>query len=67
MLIFLLFTEKMEQNYQKDMVHKYFRFKKNGYLKKQLVTIIYLGWSNNQEKSKTIELEIIENFDIKFI
>ncbi len=40
--------------------------KKDGYLKEAIINnLILLGWSNNQEKSETIELEeIIENFEI---
>ncbi|PQM61297.1 MAG: glutamate--tRNA ligase [Actinomycetales bacterium] len=40
--------------------------KKIGYLKEAIINnLILLGWSNNREKSETIELdEIIENFEI---
>ena len=40
--------------------------KNNGYLKEAIINnLILLGWSNNKEKSETIELdEIIENFEI---
>ena len=40
--------------------------KKDGYLKEAIINnLILLGWSNNQDKSETIELEeIIENFEI---
>ena len=40
--------------------------KNDGYLKEAIINnLILLGWSNNQEKSETIELEeIIENFEI---
>ena len=40
--------------------------KKDGYLKEAIINnLILLGWSNNKEKSETIELdEIIENFDL---
>ena len=40
--------------------------KKDGYLKEAIINnLILLGWSNNNEKSETIELdEIIENFEI---
>jgi len=40
--------------------------KKNGYLKEAIINnLILLGWSNNNEKSETIQLnEIIENFEI---
>ena len=40
--------------------------KNDGYLKEAIINnLILLGWSNNKEKSETIELdEIIENFEI---
>ena len=40
--------------------------KNNGYLKEAIINnLILLGWSNNNEKSETIELEeIIKNFEI---
>ena len=40
--------------------------KSDGYLKEAIINnLILLGWSNNKEKSETIELdEIIENFEL---